>query len=130
MKLHHIGYAVSDIMKGIEEFQNMGYQAGAVTDDLSRNVRIAFLKNDDALIELVAPLGPASPVDGVLASTGATPYHLCYEVKNLEQSIADMKAAGWRVLKRAAPAPAISNSLVAFLWKKSIGLIELVQCVG
>lgn len=130
MKVHHIGYAVKDIDKAIQSFMKIGYVVGNKTNDILRKVVIAFARNDDTIIEIIAPLDSGSPIDNILEKNGAMPYHICYEVNNIEDACKNLKKEGWVVLRKPLPAPAISsegNAKVAFLYDKNVGLIELVE---
>jgi len=57
MRSHHIGYAVSNIHESLELFKALGYEL--VEDpikDEKRKVEIAFVRNNELLVELIAPL--------------------------------------------------------------------------
>ena len=129
MKVHHIGYAVKDMQKAIHCFESLGYCMDEPVIDASRNITIVFARNGDACVELVAPCGSPNDVDGILKRTGASPYHICYEVKNVNQSIKELTKSGmgWMLVKQPAKALAIDGAKVAFLYSKNAGLIELVE---
>lgn len=127
MKVHHIGYAVKNLEQSIAAFEALGYSSGAITADAGRKIRIAFLRNGSECVELVAPDGDESPVDGVLKSIGPTPYHICYEVPDMESALAELQHSRWIVTKQAEPAPAIGGARVAFLYHRRVGMIELVE---
>jgi len=129
MKVHHIGYAVKEIDEAVKKFRDLGYVVEDKIEDESRKVVIAFARNNDVLVELVAPMGEGSPVDGILDKNGAAPYHICYEVHNIEEACKELKKEGWTVLIKPAPAPAINGALVVFLYNRIVGLIELVEIV-
>ena len=130
MKVHHLGYAVSSIEKSRISFEALGWKGcGGITDDVSRNVRIAFLEKDGQLIELVAPLGDDSPVHQTLRQNKGvpTPYHVCYEVESLEAACEELKPKGFMPFIQASPAPAIENRRVEWLFAINLGIIELVE---
>lgn len=85
------------------------------------------MQNGNECIELVAQNGEKTPVDGVLKLNGATPYHICYEVQNIDGAIENLKKQKFIVMQKPAVAPAIQNCNVAFLYNKDIGMIELVE---
>lgn len=128
MKVHHVGYAVADIAKAISVFEKLGYivKKDMVEDEL-RKIKIVFMKNNEECIELVAPNGEANPVEGVLSKNGSTPYHICYETTDMAEEILTLRKQGWIVIQKPKEAPAIDNQLVAFLYQKDIGMIELVE---
>lgn len=127
MKIHHIGYAVEDMDKAKKYFVDLGYDVGVITNDETRKVEIAFAKNGEVVIELIAPQAPGSPVDNILGKNGPIPYHICYEVSNVDVACKEMKHKGWSVLRKPETAPAINGAKVAFLFNKSVGLIEIVE---
>jgi len=128
LKVHHIGYAVPDIAKAQAEFAVLGWQTCSnVTDDESRQVRIVFMERDGCQIELVAPLSEVSPINKTLSKGSGTPYHICYEVPNLEVAEAELKKARYIPFKKAAEAPAIAGRRVEFMYAKQVGVIELVE---
>lgn len=131
MKVHHIGYAVPDVEKAMMEFAALGWKVcSETTDDLSRLVRIVFMEHDGYQIELVAPLSPESPIHKTLQKGSGTPYHICYEVENLELAEAELKKARFIPFKKAAVAPAIQRCRVEFMYAKHNGIIELVERKG
>ena len=128
LKVHHVGYAVPDLGKAIDEFAVLGWMVSSeIVDDESRQVRIVFLTNGASVVELVAPLSPESPITKQLAKGCGTPYHICYEVESLEDAEAYLKDRRFIVFKKPAIAPAISGRRVEFLYAKQNGVIELVE---
>lgn len=130
MKIHHLGYAVSSIEKSMPVFEILGWETSSgITDDVPRKVRIAFLEKDGQLLELVAPLGDDSPVHQALKQNKGvpTPYHICYEVESLDTARIELKKKGFMPFIQAAPAPAIDNRRVEWLFALNLGIIELVE---
>ncbi len=132
IKVHHLGIAVSKMEASIKAYENLGWQLeGSVTDDEIRNVKIAFMKHSATgeMIELISPMGENSPVTGILKTMRkvATPYHICYEVKDLERALEALKDERYMLTDEAKPAPAIGGRRVAFLMSKDGGLIELLE---
>lgn len=128
IKYHHIGIAVKDIAASLLPYQVLGYEASAVIDDPVQNVRICFLRKDNSpTVELVMPKDECSPVYGILQKNGVMPYHICYEVENMQEAIAYFRKERFLVVKEPAVAVAIGNRHVCFLYNKNCGLIELVS---
>jgi methylmalonyl-CoA/ethylmalonyl-CoA epimerase len=127
MRVHHIGYAVEDLDKAIGSFAALGCSVRHRQIDRDRNVEIALVENEGVVVELVSPLSAGSPVDGVLARGGAAPYHICYEVDSMSEACGQLRRDGWVVVRKPSPAPAIGGALVAFVYSKAIGLVELVE---
>ncbi len=128
MKPHHVGYAVRDIQKSISQFALFGFEiCSEMTDDLARNVKICFIRNQDMLIELVAPLNADAPISNWLKMNDCSPYHLCYESRNIHEDIMLLKKNGAKEIQKPLPAPAIEGKEVVFLYLSSVGIIELVE---
>lgn len=135
MKIDHIGYLCKNMQNSLEEFQNLGYQKQSeiyqdtlpLEDGQSRNVFICFLEKDGYRIELVTPINKDSVVYDTLKKRGEGPYHICYQVKNLEAELEQMVEQGYFVIQEPNKAIAFQNSRVAFLFKMGVGIIELVE---
>ena len=132
IKVHHLGIAVSKMDASIKAYENLGWELdGSITDDEVRNVQIAFMKHctSGEMIELISPMGEKSPVTETLRNMKnvATPYHICYEVKNLEEAIETLKSERYILTDGAKPAPAIGGRRVVFLMNRDGGLIELLE---
>ena len=127
-KVHHIGYAVPDIARAIEEFSGLGWSlASNITDDDVRKVKIAFVTMGCSVVELVAPAASDSPIAKQLSKGSGAPYHICYEVSSISAAEAYLKERGFIVFKKSAVAPAIGFRNVEFLYSKQNGVIELVE---
>ena len=106
----------------------MGYEASPVTDDPIQHVRICFLEKEGApRLELLEPLDEQSPVARTLATSGVTPYHICYEVTDITAAIAALRSQRFLLVSGPVPACAMGNKRVAFMFQKNTGLIELVE---
>lgn len=128
MQVHHIGYLVKKMDKAIENFQNMGYHIkDEMMYDSTRDIDICFLEMNGYVIELVSPCSKESVVYDQLKRQGVGPYHICYEVENLEESIDKLREQRYVLTQEPMKAPAISDRRVAFMYNNSIGLIELVE---
>lgn len=126
MKAHHVGYAVRDL-EAAERLRSLGCrELGDAVRDERMGVEILFLDAGGVLLELVAPLGPGSPVDSYL-KYGPGPYHIGYLTGDLEGEIARMKAEGWKIVRPRTPARAFSDAEVVFLYHGSLGLAELIE---
>lgn len=97
-------------------------------EDPLQNVKIAFLtKPKMPLIELVEPVNNSSPVIQTLQKSGVTPYHVCYEVPDMEETIRELRQKHYVPLFKPVPAVALDNRLICYLYNPDVGLIEIVQ---
>lgn len=128
MKVHHIGYLVKNISKTEKKFLELGYKVESPTKfDEIRNIDIEFLVNGDYRVELIEPKGEESPMYPLLKRYKNTPYHLCYEVENIDEAIAELQDKHYTVIQEPNIAPCIEGKKVAFLNNISMGIIELVE---
>jgi len=129
MKLHHIGYAVQNIDEAIKYFSLLGFKrCSERVEDLLRNVRIQFLEIEGIKIELIEPMNDQSPINNILSKSGPTPYHICMETEKFKDVFLRLKKEGFKPITQVKNAPAITNRNVIFLFRKEIGVIELVDC--
>lgn len=128
IKVHHIGYAVKNISKSLEMFVNLGYEVKKSTvKDEKRKVEIAFVQNNNYLVELISPLDDESPIKNYLDKIGNTPYHICYETNEIEEAIIDLRKQRYFVIEKPSEAVALNNQRVAFLYHPNYGLLELLE---
>lgn len=128
LTFHHIGIACRDIAKTQAFYLQMGYTAAPIVEDPLQHVRISFLEKDGApRLELLEPLDEKNPVARTLDTVGVSPYHMCYEVQDIEAAIADLRRQRFLLVNGPVPACAMENRRIAFLYQKNNGLIELVE---
>ncbi len=127
---HHVGVAVREMQSAIPLYKklfNYGLVSGPF-DDPVQCVTVSFLSRGvgDTVIELVSPLGPKSPIDGVLKKGGGT-YHVCYEVPDLIPAINHLTEQGCLMLSEPVPAVAFEMRKIVWLMTETGLLIELLQ---
>src|ERR1700753_492680 len=115
---HHVGVAVRDLKEAIPAYKNLfGYDLiSGPFDDPIQNVSVCFLSRGagDMTIELVAPLGPNSPVDRVLKKGNGT-YHICYEVQDIRAAIEHLRKQDAFLMSGPVPAVAFEQREIAWL---------------
>ena len=125
---HHIGIATDNIEKTAAFYLDAGYTNTPVINDPIQQVAICFLSREfSPLVELVSPLTDDTPVTEIIHKSGVTPYHVCYEVDDLNESIMKLKHKKFLPLFNPVAATALDNRFICFLYKKDFGLIELLQ---
>lgn len=129
MRIDHIGYAVKDMEKARQSFEQLGYQFEEIFHDVGRNVKIQFGELDGYRIELISRLDKSkdSPVDSFLIKLGPTPYHICYKSKNLEKDMELLENNGFRTTIPPMCAMAFGDKRVVFMMNLAVGLIEIVE---
>lgn len=128
MKIHHIGYLVKNIEKAQKGFEDLGYEAiSEVTHDEIRGVDIMFMKNGGYCIELVSPFTKDSVTAGLMKTHRNSPYHICYEVDNIDKASKEYREKGFVKMDDPTPAPAFDGKKVCFLLSAKVGMIELLE---
>ena len=117
-RFHHIGMAV----KSIEEV----CPACKPFAEQTQKVSLAFIDLNGVRVELLEPLGDASPIAKNLRD-GVKLLHLCYEVADLEEAVELSRSAGFHRLTRPVPAPVFENRRIVWVFSKEFGLFELVE---
>ena len=127
---HHIGIAVRDLETALPAYKNLfGYSlVSGPFDDPVQNVSVCFLSRDaeDTTIELVAPLGPNSPIDRILKK-GIGTYHICYQVSDIRTAIEHLIVQGSFLLSGPVSAIGFNMREIAWLMTEANLLVELVQ---
>lgn len=66
-------------------------------------------------------------VDRLLAETGSTPYHVCYESDDFEKELNHMLSGGYRIVTEPAIAAALEERKIVFLYSLPLELVEMVE---
>jgi catechol 2,3-dioxygenase-like lactoylglutathione lyase family enzyme len=128
MKIHHIGIAVLSIAEdGAAYCRALNLPPiGPIVADETQKVRVAFARVDgDVHVEFIEPLGPDSPIHGVLRQGGGV-YHICYSVPDIAATIEQIKAGGGVMVSGPVAAPAFEGRRIAFCYVGH-SLLELVE---
>lgn len=128
-RLNHVGIAVPDIAAAAALYAGtLGADVSVPMDLPEHGVTVAFVSLPNSLVELMMPLGPASPLAAFLAKTPAGGmHHLCFEVADLAAACEALRLSGARVL--GTPRPGAHGLPVVFLHPKDFAgtLIELEE---
>ncbi len=128
LRLHHLGVAATSLDEGTALYRALGYRAvSPVVEDPHQGVRVQFWQlGTEVLVEVVAPGGPGSPVDGFLGKTGGGVYHLCYECADLERTLDWIRSHQGLTVRPPLPAAALEGRRVAFVyWHRA--LVEFLE---
>lgn len=129
LNFHHIGIATGNIEESINIYERLGYISSKVFRDEIQDVELAFLKNsnDSNILELVSPYRKGSPVESILNKNGTIPYHICYEVCDLDFKIQQLRQLKFIQVSKKSPAVAFDGREICFLYHKDFGTLELLQ---
>lgn len=99
-RLNHVAIAVPDLAAATRLYaQTLGAQVAPPQDEPDHGVTVVFITLPNTKIELLHPLGEASPIAGFLAKNPAGGiHHICYEVDDILAARDRLKAEGARVL--------------------------------
>ena len=87
MKLDHIGYITDQIEDTRNGFLRLGYTPDSIVDFEAHKCKVCFLRKEkETTVELVEPYEDNKSLRKLLKN-GVTPYHVCYEVENIEDTI-------------------------------------------
>jgi len=131
-RIDHIGVAVEDIDAALALYQeSFGMELAHRETVESQGVEAVLLDVGDGHVELLAPLGPDTPVGKYMAKNGAGLHHVAYAVDDIDAALEKIAAAGVQLID-SEPRVGIRDSRVAFLHRRSTGgvLTEIVEPAG
>lgn len=112
-KLDHIGIAVRSLASA-RIYEDLGLTIEHIETVETQRVKTAFLSVGDSNLELLEPTSPDSPIAKFIEKRGEGIHHICLRVENIEEHLARLKAAGYRLINEA-PVPGAHGCRVAFL---------------
>ena len=130
-RIDHVAIVVRDLERRCASIAiRWAWRRRAFIDFPREGVKIAFLPlggPGGSEIELLEPTDPAGGVARFLEKRGEGLHHLCLEVEDIDEALAELTAAGAAVLD-ATPRPTAEGRGI-FLHPKGTGgvLLELVQ---
>lgn len=132
-RLNHVGVATPSIQASIAHYRDvLGADVVCAPFDLpAQGVRVCFVDTPNSQIELIEPLGEASPIHGFLAKNPqGGQHHLCYEVPDIRVAKAWFESRGKRVL--GEPRVGAHGTLVFFVHPKDMEgvLTEIMESPG
>lgn len=130
-RLNHVAIVVPDLAAASAVYRDaLGARISQPQPLLEHGVSIVFVELPNAKIELVAPLGEASPVQRFLERNPAGGmHHVCYEVDDIIVARDRLCAEGARILGDGEPRRGAHGKPVLFLDPKDFcgTLIELEE---
>ncbi|MDX1218457.1 methylmalonyl-CoA epimerase [Sinorhizobium medicae] len=130
-KVNHVAIAVPDLSAAVESYRST--LGALVTEPQAlpeHGVTVIFVALPNTKVELLEPLGDASPVSAFLEKNPAGGmHHICYEVEDIIAARDRLKDAGARILGDGNPKIGAHGKPVLFLHPKDFQgtLIELEQ---
>jgi len=128
-RIAHLGIAVKDVEPVKKLYSgNLNLELKGEEAVASQKVQVSFFKVGESSLELLLPTAGDSPVAKFLETRGEGFHHLALEVEDIKAALAELKAAGVRLIDET-PREGAHGTLVAFLHPKATYglLVELVQ---
>jgi methylmalonyl-CoA/ethylmalonyl-CoA epimerase len=130
-RLNHIAIAVPNLEAATALYRDtLGASVSAPQPEPAHGVTVVFITLPNTKVELLEPLGEASPIKGFLdKNPSGGIHHVCYEVADILAARDQLKAKGARVLGDGNPKTGAHGKPVLFLHPKDFNgtLVELEQ---
>ena len=98
-KISHLGIAVKDLEKSMNFYKSvLGFDPSAPIMGGNDTIKASMIKVGEVHLELLQPMGAEGVMAKFLEKRGEGFHHICYEVRDLHEAIASIKAEGVEVL--------------------------------
>jgi methylmalonyl-CoA/ethylmalonyl-CoA epimerase len=130
-RLNHVAIAVPELGPAVAMYRDtLGARVSQPQAEPDHGVTVVFIELPNTKIELLEPLGEASPIAAFLErSPSGGIHHVCYEVEDIIAARDRLKESGARVLGTGEPKIGAHGKPVLFLHPKDFNgtLVELEQ---
>lgn len=130
-RVNHIAIAVPDLTAATASYRDtLGAKVSQAQALPEHGVTVVFVELENTKVELLEPLGEASPISAFLEKNpSGGMHHICYEVADILAARDQLSASGARVLGTGEPKIGAHGKPVLFLHPKDFygTLIELEQ---
>jgi len=127
--VNHVAVVVDDMEKALSFWQNaLGMHVHELRDVPAEKSQVAFLPLEGSEVELVMPTSDDSGIAKYLAKRGPGMHHICLEVDDIEDMLAQLRTKGVRLINEQ-PRSSSDGKKYAFIHPESTGgvLVELYQ---
>ena len=128
--MNHVGIAVPDLETAVTRYRDT-FNVADISDVITmedRGLYVQFVNLPTGQVELIAPMHGKTAITKFLEKNPAGgQHHICFEVADIHEAVADMTAKNIRVL--GEPRMGAHGTPVIFLHPKDMGgvLIELME---
>ena len=131
-RLNHVGVGTPSIEASVALYRDMlgATKIGTPFNMPAQGVRVCFVDLPNSQIELIEPLGDASPIHGFLAKNPkGGQHHVCFEVEDILAARDELRAKGATILGTGEPRIGAHGTPILFIHPKDMGgvLIELME---
>lgn len=117
--IEHIGIAVNSIAEAIPYYEKvLGLKCYNIEEVADQKVRTAFFMVGQTKIELLESTDPEGTISKFIEKKGEGIHHIAFAVENIEKGLADVSAAGVKLIDQA-PRNGAEGLSIAFLHPKS-----------
>ncbi|HVS85575.1 MAG TPA: methylmalonyl-CoA epimerase [Gaiellaceae bacterium] len=129
--IHHVGVAVEDLDAAVRTYEELfGGRLEHRERVEEQGVEAASMRVGESRIELLASLGPDTPVGKFLGKRGPGMHHVAYEVDDIRATLDGLAAAGAELIDRE-PRRGLFGLEVAFVHPESVhGVLSEVVSNG
>ncbi|MHB8204382.1 MAG: methylmalonyl-CoA epimerase [Desulfomonilaceae bacterium] len=126
-RIAHLGVAVQDLETAMKFFTDSLPLEVTHTEDFN-GMKIAFIPIGDSSVELLQDVSGASAIKKFVDKNGEGIHHIAYEVDDINEAIAELKAKGIKLIDET-PRRGAHGMSVAFMHPKATHgiLMELCQ---
>jgi methylmalonyl-CoA/ethylmalonyl-CoA epimerase len=114
-RIEHVGVVVKDVEASRNLWEGcFGIKLGEVEINPHRPVKLALYPVGESMVELIAGTAPDSKHARMVAEGKGGINHLCFEVENIDEALAELKAKGVPLLDQV-PRIGHAGCRIAFL---------------
>ena len=126
-KISHLGIAVKDLEESMNFYRTvLGLDPSSPITGGNGTIKASMIKVGEVHLELLQPLGTEGVMAKFLEKRGEGFHHVCYEVEDLHEAIAAIKAEGVEVLGK--PMDGVEGLSIFLHPRNTHGVLtELVQ---
>jgi methylmalonyl-CoA epimerase len=127
--IHHLGVAVADLDEAVDRYRRLfGAELEHRETVPDQGVEAASMRVGDGRVELLASLGPDTPVGRFLATRGPGMHHVAFEVEDVAAELERLAGDGTELIDQT-PRRGAFGLEVAFVHPDATGgvLAELVS---
>jgi methylmalonyl-CoA/ethylmalonyl-CoA epimerase len=128
-RIDHVAIVVDNIDNALSFWRDaLGLEMTHLEEVKEQESIVAFLPAAGSEVELVKPTTETSGVAKYLAKRGPGMHHICFEVDDIEETLAQMKARGVKLINET-PTIGAGGKKIAFVHPSSTNgvLVELYQ---
>jgi len=129
LRIDHVAIVVPDVDAALDFWQTaLGLPLEHRAEVPEQETAVAMLPVGESEVELVQPTTETSGMAKYMAKRGPGLHHICFEVDDIEETLAELKSKGIRLINEE-PVVGAGGRKVAFVHPKSaLGvLVELVE---